>query len=426
MKACFERALASVLYASGALFVAAATICCCPRQARAADALALSLAEALERAKVGSPEVTRARFAVREAEARRVGAGIVMPANPRLQVDARPLVSGRSGTMGYGASLDVLFDLGGAPRARIREANRYSALANADLLTTRASARVRALSSYVSAQIAALRVTEADAALVVARRVLDATERRVNAGAGSELDASSAQMQVAELEAARMVFERDRSIGLMDLRDALDLTADVPLTLTSAVSDLPAVGEINGLLRRALTAHPELKAIQARVALWSATEERLQAELFPRIGFYAGVDAAPLSPTYGVLGISVELPFAQRNQGLRAQSARARESAEADLTLEARLLARAVVSALNSYESSRREIDRLSSQAVPAAERTLSYAEAGFQAGRFDVFRLLAAARDSLRVRASRIDAIEAAWIARIELERAVGGEVKS
>jgi len=47
------------------------------------------------------------------------------------------------------------------------------------------------------------------------------------------------------------------------------------------------------------------------------------------------------------------------------------------------------------------------------------------QADRFDVFRWLNAARDSLRVRASRINAIEAAWLARIELERA-GGEVKS
>jgi outer membrane protein, heavy metal efflux system len=127
-----------------------------------------------------------------------------------------------------------------------------------------------------------------------------------------------------------------------------------------------------------------------------------------------------------VLGLTVELPVAQRNQGLRAQSARARESAEADLDLASRLLARAVVAALDRYESSRRELERLSDKAVPAAERTLSFAEAGFQAGRFDVFRLLAAARDSLRVRASRIDAIEAAWVARIELERAVGGEVKS
>jgi len=256
--------------------------------------------------------------------------------------------------------------------------------------------------------------------------VLDATERRVNAGAGSELDAASAQMQVAELEAARMAFERDRATGLMDLRDALDLESDVPLTLTSPVTDLPQVGELSALLQRALTTHPELKAIQARVALWTATEERLGAEVFPKLGFYAGIDSAPLSPTYGVLGLSVELPFAQRNQGPRAQSQRARESAEADLVLEARLLQRAVVAALHSYESSRRELERLSEKAVPAAERTLSFAEAGFQAGRFDVFRLLAAARDSLRVRASRIDAIEAAWVARIELERAVGGDLKS
>jgi outer membrane protein TolC len=122
----------------------------------------------------------------------------------------------------------------------------------------------------------------------------------------------------------------------------------------------------------------------------------------------------------------VELPVAQRNQGPRAVSARERESAEADLGLEARGLSRAVLAALSSYDASRRELDRLTTRAVPAAERTLSFAEAGFEAGRFDVFRLLNAARDSLRVRASRIDAIEAAWVARIELERAVGGEVKS
>ena len=396
------------------------------RQANAAVPLSLSLPDALERAKVAGPEVTRARFAAREADARRVGAGIIMPINPRLAVDARPLISGGSGNMGYGATLDLLFDVGGAPRARVREAARFSAVAQAELAMSRTSARVRALSAYVSAQIAELRITEADAALVVARRVLDATERRVNAGAGSELDNASAQLQVAELEAARMAFERDRATSLMDLRDALDLESDVPLTLTSSVMDLPQVDDVNALLQRALTTHPELKAIQARVAMWSATEERLRAELFPRVGFYAGIDSAPLSPTFGVLGLSVELPVAQRNQGLRAQSARARESAEADLSLEARLLQRAVMAALGSYESSRRELDRLSSQAVPAAERTLSYAEAGFQAGRFDVFRLLAAARDSLRVRASRIDAIEAAWVARIELERAVGGEVKS
>ncbi|MEP7050138.1 MAG: TolC family protein, partial [Pseudomonadota bacterium] len=397
-------------------------------EARAAEpqALSLSLDDALARAKVASPEVTRARFALREADAQRVGAGLLMPVNPRLAVDARPLVSGGSGRMGYGASVEFLFDVGGAPRARVREAERLSAVAQADLASSRGSARVRALRGYVLAQIAELRISEADAALTVARRVLEATVRRVNAGAGSELDASSAQLEVAELEAARMAFERDRASSQMELRDALELPGDLALTLTSAVAEPPPVAQVLGLVERALTSHPELKALGARVALWSATEQRLRAEVFPRVGFYAGVDAAPLSPTYGVLGLSIELPVAQRNQTQRAVSARARESAEVALALESRRLAREVLAALGGYESSRRELDRLNTQAIPAAGRTLSLAEAGFQAGRFDVFRWLAAARDSLRVRASRIDAIEAAWVARIELERAVGGEVKS
>jgi cobalt-zinc-cadmium efflux system outer membrane protein len=288
------------------------------------------------------------------------------------------------------------------------------------------SAQLRALGSYVRSRICELRISEADAALVVAHRVLDATKRRVDAGAGSELEASSAELEVAALEAARIAFERDQARSLMDLRDALDLGPYVALTLTSTVAEPPAVSDVSGLLQRALTKHPELKALKARVALWSATEERLSAEVFPRIGVYAGLDAAPLSPTFGVLGLSVELPVAQRNQQQRAVAARARERAEADVQLESRWLARAVIAALNSYESSRRELERLSARAIPAAERTLSFAEAGFQAGRFDVFRLLAAARDSLRARASRIDAIEAVWVARIELERAVGGEVES
>ncbi|MEO7033862.1 MAG: TolC family protein [Polyangiaceae bacterium] len=424
MKLFFKSALASLWCA--ALVTTWWSVALPEAHAAEPQALSLSLDEALARAKTTNPEVTRARFAAREADAHRVGAGLVMPTNPRLAVDARPLISGGSGRMGYGATLDFMFDVAGAPRARVREAERFAAVAHADLASSRGSARVHALSSYVRTQIAKLRISEADAALVVARRVLDATERRVNAGAGSELDASSAQLEVAELEAARIAFERDGASSQMDLRDALDLPSDTTLTLTSAVAEPPPVASVSGLVERALTSHPELKALKARVGLWSATEERLRAEVFPRVGFYAGVEAAPLSPTYGVLGVSVELPVAQRNQNQRAVSARARESAEADLALESRLLARAVAGALSSYESSRRELERLSIQAIPAAERTLSFAEAGFRAGRFDVFRWLAAARDSLRVRASRIDAIEAAWAARIELERAVGGEVKS
>jgi outer membrane protein TolC len=107
-------------------------------------------------------------------------------------------------------------------------------------------------------------------------------------------------------------------------------------------------------------------------------------------------------------------------------TARQREGVRTRIELEARRLSRDVVAAWNAYEARRLELERITQRAMPAAAKTLSFAEAGWQAGRFDLFRLLTAARDALRLRANRIDVLEAAWLARIELERAVGEEISS
>jgi outer membrane protein TolC len=105
---------------------------------------------------------------------------------------------------------------------------------------------------------------------------------------------------------------------------------------------------------------------------------------------------------------------------------RAREAISTRLELESHRLARRIIAAFGAYEARRLELTTLSERAVPAAARTLSLAEAGWQAGRFDVFRLLTATRDALRVRAQRVNALEAVWISYIELERAAGGGVPS
>ena len=67
--------------------------------------LSLSLKEALDRAEQRGPEVLLAGRAVLEARAQRVGAGVVLPENPRLSVDARPLFTGgTTGQFGYTAT----------------------------------------------------------------------------------------------------------------------------------------------------------------------------------------------------------------------------------------------------------------------------------------------------------------------------------
>jgi cobalt-zinc-cadmium efflux system outer membrane protein len=382
----------------------------------------------MRRAAEQAPEVVTAQNNIRQAEARRVGAGVIMPVNPRISVDARPPLHGGGGyrETGYGAMLDMLFDAGGAPAARVTEAEREADVARADFVFDRAQARLRAFTAYVQTQVAELRIAEARSALEISRRVLAAAQRRVLAGAASDLEAASAELDVALLQASEASFIRQRDAYLMDLRDVLDLGATVAVDLTSPVEEPPQLAAAKVYVDRALQHHPTLAALHARVQQLDSTERRLEREVFPRVGVYAGVDAAPLSPIYGLLGLSLEIPVAQRNQGPRAVTARAREGVRTRLELEARRLSRQVVAAWNAYEARRLELERITQSAMPAAARTLSFAEAGWQAGRFDLFRLLTAARDALRLRANRIDVLEAAWIARIELERAVGEEVSS
>jgi cobalt-zinc-cadmium efflux system outer membrane protein len=395
---------------------------------QASETLTLTLADALNRAMTESPEVVVARANIRQAEARRIGAGVILPNNPRLSVDVRPPLSG-GGTykdLGYGAVLEVLFQPGGAPGARVAEAEREAAVARADFAFDKSQARLRAFTAYVETQIAELRIAEARSAMAISSRVLAAAEHRVAAGAASELEQASAELDFAQLQASETSSVRQRDSHLMDLRDALDLSPNVVLALTSPVDEPPELEDATRYVERAVRNHPAVAAVQARIDLLDATQTRLEKEVTPRVGFYTGVDAAPLSPIYGIVGLTFELPVAQRNQGPRAVTLRAREGMRTHLELEARRLRRDVVAAWNVYEARRLELERLTKRALPAAERTLSFAEAGWQAGRFDLFRLLTAARDALRVRATRLDVLEATWLARIELERAVGGRVGS
>lgn len=335
--------------------------------------LALSLPEAVKRAMANSPEVVQAQNNIRQAEARRIGAGVILPTNPRLSIDGRPpLYNGGGGNLretGYGAMLDVLFDAGGAPGARVREADHEANVARADFVFDRAEARLRAFAAYVQTQIAELRIAEARSAMEISRRVLAAAQKRVATGAASDLEAASAELDLALLQAQEAAFIRERDARLMDLRSVLDVGATVALDLTSPVEEPPRLSEAKVYVDRALQRHPALAALEARVSLLDATEERLEREVFPRIGAYAGLDAAPYSPVFGVLGVSLELPIAQRNQGPRAVTARAREGVRTRLELEARRLSRDVVAAWNAYEARRLELERITQRAMPAAAR---------------------------------------------------------
>lgn len=394
-----------------------------PNEARAQAPLSLSLRDALERAEQRAPEVALAGRLVREAQAQRVGAGIILPVNPRLNVDGRPLLRGGPiGELGYAASLEMLFDLGGAPHARVVEAERAADLATADLSLERLRGRIAAWVAYLQVRVAETRIEETRALVEIGERILRASHQRGAMGAAGDIEETLASADLGQLRAAIVSASRQREEHLATLRDVLDLPMSQPIVLTTTLDAPPPPPDEETLLRRAVETRPELVQIRARLAVLDARYDRLGRERFPKIGGFLGIDASPASPAFGIVGISVELPLAQRNQGPRAVTEAARATETERQEIQARRILREVTALHAAYGSRRVELELIEKNAVPAAVRTLELVEVGWLAGRFDVFRVATAARDVARVRAARLDALEGAWIARIALDRASGG----
>ena len=396
----------------------------CSGNARA-DVLTLSMAQARERAARVSPEVQLAAGRVRQARASRVGAGVIMPVNPRLSVDGRSgLAPNDRGVFGLGSTLDMTFEVGGAPAARVQEAGARTLAASSEREVTRGDARLAAARAYVVVRLAEMRGERAREAIELGSTVLDAAIQRSNTGAGSEIDVTSARAELAQYQSQLYAAQAEQREGEMQLRSLLAIPSGTPLRLSSPLDEFAPAPDIEHLLEHARAHYPELQAIRTHLAMMRASDARLSAEAFPKLGTFLGVDASPLSPVYGLIGVSIELPFAQRNQGPRAVIAAERETEGARYAFTATRLELVLRATRDSYEARRQELSVLTTQGLPAARRHLQLVEIGWRAGHFDIFRLTSAAQSFERIKLARIAVVARLWEQRLLLERLIGGTI--
>jgi cobalt-zinc-cadmium efflux system outer membrane protein len=237
-----------------------------------------------------------------------------------------------------------------------------------------------------------------------------------------EPDVTAVAVELASVRAQLVEARRQAQVSRLALAQVLDVgpagveaLAPTPLELREAPSE-------QALVAQALERRPELATLRARLALLEATETRLAREGFPRVGYNLGLDAAPASPVFGYVGLSVDLPVAQRNQGPRAVARAQQETERARLEAELRRVEREVASARRSYEARRAEVALFERDALPNARRTAELIETGWRAGRFDIFRLTTANRELQRVERERLEALLGAWGDYVELQRVSGG----
>ncbi len=292
-----------------------------------------------------------------------------------------------------------------------------------EILTTAAEVRAAFYEHQGDQQLVDLRKTVADATERSAETALKMHE----AGNLRDLDLASEQATHAQAKIdlakaqANAVQSREKLNKLMGA-----FGAQTNWTVASRLSELPG-NEVS-------TAQLESRAIQQRLDLAAARQQfiaearargiaRAEAILQgAQIGSHYEHEIEPRHST----GPSVSVPIPIFNQGQPASaraSAKMRQAEQRYLALAADIRSD-VRAARDKMLLSRRQVEYFKSTALPTRTRVTEESQLEYNAMQIGPFQLLQAKQEEVKTGAESVEALRDYWVARAELEKAVGGSL--
>lgn len=386
--------------------------------------LALSLDEAVALGLDQSPTYRVAAVEVERARGARLGAEPYFPGNPLLSFDAGPRdqADERGTKFSYQARIEQPVDVAGQRKARLAEADANIALAEARLAVAGAEVRTRVRSAYVNALIAARRVDDAEQRVATAERLERAARDRVATGAASEVEQRLAEAERGKAEAERLAAATDLQQARAALAAQLDLPPGQTLRLTTALgAPPPRTFDADTLVDVALERRRELLALREEGRAIDAELTRLRAERIPPVSFVFNMQQDSPDQYWAGPGISIAAPVWRRNQGSIAEAEAARRRNRLEVETSARSTERELRVAIDAAKQRRQELDLLERSVLRAVERSRDLVVDGWQAGKFDLFRVLTLENDLVNARRAYLDAIAALWNAELEIDRTLG-----
>lgn len=394
----------------------------------------LSAEEAVAYALAHNGELAAVRY---EIEAAR---GLVQQASlrpkPQLELERKEQINGSDNDTMVGAMLPL--ELGGRRPARILVAQRELEMKER-LLKDRErllAAEVRAKFGEALGELLKLGFTED--LLLTTDEGYRLVAARVTEGRTAPLEQNMVLVEVNRIRSMRENSQGKVEVALLELRNLIGMVPEEPLRmrgdLDHSIEPLPSVSVSTEV---ALRERPDVQAARALETLADArigqarTEGRIDAGLsakyeltnfgFPERGFNSTGDLVPIQMRSHslALGITLDLPVWNRNQGAVAAGVAEKAAATqrrqfAELTVQ-----REVASAYARYQSAARaaEIYRVGVQGQ--ANANLDVVRQTYELGSKTLLDVIAEQRRFIEVQTGYIDALVNTYQARVEIKRA-------
>jgi cobalt-zinc-cadmium efflux system outer membrane protein len=377
---------------------------------------ALTLEEALRLAMAWNHSLSGARNQAAASEGGVTQARIIP--NPQLEFLVEDTQKSTRTTTGV---LNIPLELGGKRSARISSAELGRDVAQADLLTAGADIRAQTVLAFFDVLIAQERVEIALGTVENATSAARVASRRVAAGKTAPLEESKAQVEVANagLEA------NEASNELLLARQRLSSlwgNAIPGFTQASGHLDPPPARPALDDLRAALLQGPRMRAARLAAEKGQAQIGVERSKQYPDITISVGAKRDnELGRNQAVLGVSIPLPFFDRNQGnLYAATMQAYKTQDDYRGLEVQMMAE-LQQASSQFDLARASAKTLKSTILPEAIRAYDTARKGFDAGKFGFLEVLDAQRTLSQARVRYLSVLSRTYQAVAQIDRILG-----
>jgi len=393
----------------------------------------LILREALAMVRANNPSLQAARASIDAARGRRRQAGLYP--NPEFEFESEEMPSDSFGDFDKSANAFVLAQevvTAGKRRAATALAGKEIEVSHAEYALLEREVLTEGKKAFFALLAAQELVTVSSRLLEIARRNADASQRRVDAGDVSPVDAIRARVALSraqvEQQNARKEHENAKS-ELLRLMGAPEAALD-RVGGAEAFYRLPEPAKEESELQAAIGSHPQFQGISlaresAELELKAARRER-----WPNIEFIMGVESAPgedpgnREETF-ILGAGVALPIFDRNQGAIAEAAANRRKAEHELLAGRQELVTQFRQALRTYVSARQQAERYATEIVPGARKAFDLVNRAYRAGDISQLELLEAQQTLAESELEYVEALGELKDAQAELEGLIGEDLE-
>jgi cobalt-zinc-cadmium efflux system outer membrane protein len=292
---------------------------------------------------------------------------------------------------------------------------------------------------FGEALAAARNLMFAEQLLQVNGEFLKLMEDRVREGAAASLDAEEVRVEVNRIHALRIDYQTKAELSLLTLKEEVGLQPEETIRLKGSLQMAARTFDQKQLLQLALSHRPDLAFRRANEAMAAADLRQEQTEAKPDASFSAGYErpnsgfsqrafdlAGTLRPirqtfNYAVVGLEINLPVFNRNQGAIAADVAAIQSARSQIAAVDLGLRYEVTQTLVRLDGAQARVAAYRSGVRDQAARNLEVVRKTYSYGRNSLLDVIAEQRRYIDIETGYTDILLDAYVARVVLEQAVG-----